>query len=295
MVEFFFQIANTLVLRPYVFVFLTVSLYAAKQLLGWRRTGRLFGITWATAFLCEYSSTRTGIPFGEYFYTGSTHGQELYFFDIPFMDSISFSFLLFASYCLALVFVLPSTKQAGHHGWLFDPGVRLSWPVVGLTVVFFTFADIVIDPVALQGDRWFLGKIYGYLGDATYFGVPLANFAGWIVVGLISLLGYCWLERGPYALDPTPKDVVSWELLLGIGLYYGVLAFSLIVTFWIGEVLMGIVGCFIFFPLTAVLLHTLCQGLYVPRLTTPDIKEFLLNRLSIRWNSLRQPPQGRYD
>lgn len=78
-----------------------------------------------------------------------------------------------------------------------------------------------------------------------------------------------WLERGPYASDPIPREVVKWELLLGIGLYYGVLAFNLSVTFWIGEVLMGIVGCFIFFPLTAVLLSTLWRGLSYSRVYEP--------------------------
>jgi uncharacterized membrane protein len=246
--EFIFLIANTLILRPYVFVFLGVSLYAGQKLLGWRRTGRLFGLTWATAFICEYASTRIGIPFGEYFYTGSTQGHELYISNIPLMDSLSFSFLLFAAYCLALVFVLTPAKRARQHGWLFDPLLRTSWPVVGLTVVLFTFLDVVIDPVALQGEQWFLGKIYRYPHEATYFGVPLVNFGGWAVVGFLSLLSYCWLERSLCASDPVPREVVKGELLLGIGLYYGVLAFSLSVTFWIGDMLMGIVGCFVFFP-----------------------------------------------
>src|SRR5207245_10051926 len=39
------------------------------------------------------SDLRTGIPFGWYFYTGSTRGQELYLSNVPFMDSLSFSFL----------------------------------------------------------------------------------------------------------------------------------------------------------------------------------------------------------
>jgi len=34
----------------------------------------------------------------------------------------------------------------------------------------------------------------------------------------------------------------------------------LVLTFWIGEVFIGIVGCFIFTPLTAVLLVTLWRG-----------------------------------
>jgi putative membrane protein len=124
--EFIFLLANTLFLRSYVFVFLVFSLYAGEKLLGWRRTGRLFGLTWATAFICEYASTRIGIPFGEYFYTGSTQGYELYLSNIPFMDSLSFSFLLFASYCLAMVFVLSPAKRAGQHGWLFDSALRTS-------------------------------------------------------------------------------------------------------------------------------------------------------------------------
>jgi len=257
--DFFPLLAKTVILRPYVFVFLAVSLYAARQLLGWKRTGRLFGITWAVAFIAEFSSTRIGIPFGDYFYTGSTVGQELYISNIPFMDSLSFSFLLFASYCVALVFVLPRAKMAGHGGWSFEASLRTSWLVVGLTVILFTFSDVIIDPLALRGDRWFLGKIYGYPHEALYFGIPLSNFAGWAVVGFVSLFFYRWLERGPYQADSVPQAIVRRQLFLGIGLYYGVLAFNLALTFWIGEVLIGLVGCFMFTPFTAALLVTLWQ------------------------------------
>lgn len=253
--EIFILFFKTVVLRPYVFVFLGAALFAAHRLLGWSRTARFFVLTWAVAFLCEYSSTRIGFPFGDYFYTGSTVGEELYFSNIPFMDSLSFSFLLFASYSLALAFGLPpaSHREAGM-AWSFDPAMRVSWPMVCLTVLFFTFSDIVIDPVALQGDRWFLGQIYGYPHKGIYFGVPLANFAGWAVVGSLSMLGYRWMERTWYPTQPVPRSVVKWEVLWGIGLYYGVLVFNLGVTFWIGEIFMGVVGCLIFIPVTALLL-----------------------------------------
>src|SRR5688572_33239305 len=105
--DFLLLFIKTVVLRPYVFLFLGVSLFSAQRLLGWRRTGLFFAITWITAFLCEFSSTRTGIPFGWYHYTGSTVDQELYLSNVPFMSSLSFTFLLYASYCLALFFLLP--------------------------------------------------------------------------------------------------------------------------------------------------------------------------------------------
>ena len=243
-------VVQTVLLRPYVFLFLGISLFSASRLLGWKRTGTLFSITWATAFIAEYSSTRIGIPFGDYYYTGSTAAQELYISNIPFMDSLSFTFLLFASYCLALIFILPPQRSGPVSPWQFGRRERTSWPVVFLATVFFTFIDIVIDPVALRGDRWFLGQIYGYPDPGTYFGIPLANFLGWAVVGSIALTAYSVIDRRCWAETPPPRESVKYDLLLGVALYYGVLAFNLGITFWIGEPLIGMVGCFLYFPIT---------------------------------------------
>src|SRR5206468_10072650 len=157
--EFLLLLGKTLLLRPYVFLFLALALATSVWLMGPKRAAIFFLLTWLTAFLCEFSSTRTGIPFGWYFYTGSTRGQELYLSNMPFMDSLSFSFLLFTSYCLALVFLLPA-KGSGLGMVIHDDrATRTSIPVLGLTVLFFVLLDVVIDPVALRGDRWFLGKI----------------------------------------------------------------------------------------------------------------------------------------
>jgi putative membrane protein len=41
---------------------------------------------------------------------------------------------------------------------------------------------------------------------------------------------------------------------LGAGLYYGVLAFNLAVTFWIGEALQGTTGLLMYLPVTIILL-----------------------------------------
>lgn len=248
------QLVNTVFLRPYVFVFLLFSLLAGKRLLGKLRTLRLFGLTWAIAFSAEYSSTRIGIPFGEYFYTGSTAGKELYIFNIPFMDTLSFPFLLFSSYCLALAFALPTVHVGGTWCWSFDGMSRTSWPVLILTVIFFVLSDFVIDPVALKGDQWFLGNIYGYSHHGIYFGVPMTNFAGWAVVGSLSVLLFRLMEHSLYPNQSVPKILVKQEILLGVGLYYGILAFILGITFWIGEGFLGMIGSLIYVPVTALFL-----------------------------------------
>jgi putative membrane protein len=247
---------KTILLRPYVFIFLAAFLFSAIKLIGWPRTWRFWLISWATAFVCEFSSTRTGIPFGWYFYNGSTIGQELYFFDVPFMDSISFSFLLFAAYCVALGLLLPfdvtlKNDRSPLKPLRFDLTVRTSLAISGLTALLFAFIDMVIDPVALRGDRWFLGKIYDYPDPGWHFGVPFANYVGWAVVGLISLALYVPLDQRLASLTISPS--MTQRLLLGIGLYYGVLAFNLGMTFWIGETFMGISGLLMHLPVLMIL------------------------------------------
>ncbi len=264
--ETFTLLLKTIAFRPYVFTFLAAFLFSAVALIGWPRTWRFWIVSWMTAFVCEFSSTRTGIPFGWYHYNGSTVGQELYLSNIPFMDPISFSFLLYASYCLALLFLLPirpssdTTAASRLPEFRFDLPFRTSWPVFALTILFFAFIDMVIDPVALQGDRWFLGKIYYYPDPGVHFGVPIANYVGWAVVGTISLLLYFPLDRRLRNPLPTHRPSTTHRLLLGVGLYFGVLAFNLGVTFWIGESLQGTTGLLMYVPVAALLL---------PRLLTP--------------------------
>ena len=266
-------LGKTLLLRPYVFLFLAIALVASAGLLGRKRTAIFFLMTWVTAFVCEFSSTRTGIPFGWYFYNGSTVGRELYISNVPFMDSLSFSFLLFTSYCLALTFLLPAQGRGLGMVMRVDQATRTSIPVLGFTVLFFVLLDVVIDPVALRGDRWFLGKIYYYPEPGMHFGVPIANYVGWAVVGLVAFGLYQWFDRwlpehgheevgvGGASAGPPPTRNVARRLLFGCALYYGILGFNLAVTFWIGEPLIGATGLLMYMPITAFLLLKLAGRL----------------------------------
>ncbi|HEU4684832.1 MAG TPA: carotenoid biosynthesis protein [Nitrospira sp.] len=257
-------LVKTILFRPYVFLFLAAFLFAAVRLLGWPRTWRFWLITWATAFVCEFSSTRTGIPFGWYSYNGSTVGQELYLANVPFMDSLSFSFLLYAAYCVALCLLLPfdtvSSSRLRPLPLRFDLSARTGWPVLLLTALLFAAIDMVIDPVALRGDRWFLGKIYAYADPGIHFGVPIANYVGWMVVALLSLLAYFPLDRRMPALPIRDGKATTERLLLGVALYYTVLVFNLGVTLWIGETLLALTGMLMFLVPTGILTLRLSAG-----------------------------------
>jgi putative membrane protein len=202
---------GTLVLRPYVAAFLLVFLVAGARDLGIARVLGFLAWGSAVAFAAEWTSTRIGIPFGLYHYTGQTRGMELYFSNVPVFDSLSFPFLAYAAFCLAR-WALQTSRGA---------------QVVVLAGVLMTLLDVVIDPLAVRGDRWFLGRIFYYPAGGAYFGVPLSNFGGWLLVGWMTVGGYLGATRAREAS-------VSGRVGLGIGLYYGVLAFNLIITGWIG-------------------------------------------------------------
>ena len=208
---------GTIALRPYVFLFLAVYLVAATRDLGLRRALAFGGWAWVVAFLAEYSSTHNGFPFGLYHYTEATRGQELFLANVPVMDSLSFTFLAYASFALARLLLERSRGVA----------------VVLVSGLLMMILDVVIDPLAVRGDRWFLGRIFYYPEGGVYFGVPLSNFLGWVLVGWAIVGGFSSFSRFTEG---------ARRPLLGAGLYYGVLAFNLAVTWWIGEPLLLALG-----------------------------------------------------
>ena len=228
-------LVGTVLLRPYVFVFLLVYLVIAGRDLGARRTAIFTAWVWLVAFVAEFMSTRIGIPFGLYHYTGSTRGQELFISNVPVFDSLSFTFLAYAAFCLARV----ATRGR-------MDAVKLAL----LSGVLMMLLDVVIDPVAVRGDRWFLGRIFWYPSGGIYFGVPLSNFAGWLIVGAVGVAGA--LVGAGMLKGHHPKG--------GVALYYAVLVFNLAVTAWIGEWLLLASGVSLHLVLGMVLLMTARQA-----------------------------------
>ena len=242
---------GTLALRPYVFVFLAVYLFSNTLVFGVVQTVWFTIGGYVLVFLAEFCSTRTGFPFGFYYYIDTTRQQELWLSDVPFFDSLSFTFLAHASYMTALFLCAPLWRCWSDVQIVDTKAIRRSPSVLVLAVTLFVLLDIVIDPVALRGSRWFLGQIYGYYEEGVYFGVPLANFLGWAVVGL----GLITLHRvldGVYRTRPRRAWGAAWvpyRGLIGPLLYLGVFGFNVAVTFMIGEYTLGVVDLFLLGPL----------------------------------------------
>jgi uncharacterized membrane protein len=239
-------LAGTVALRPYVFIFMGAFMALAVLTWGWRRTILYTVLGYALAWAAEYSSIHNGFPFGFYTYISApTADRELWVAGVPFMDSLSFVFLTFAG--LQVARLAWSPLAPGSRGWwdtrwanLYQPIGWATWLLAGLLTM---GLDVIIDPVALRGDRWFLGLIYDYPDGGSYFGVPLSNFAGWSLLAWTITGAFLLLERA--VLRKWLGDWQSYpgDALWGAGLFAGVLAFNLAATFAIGETVLGLVGC----------------------------------------------------
>jgi putative membrane protein len=260
MSDFFDLLAGTVLLRPYVFAFLAVYLAAGAVHLGWRRTLVFLPLGYVLAWLSEFASIHVGFPYGDYFYLHDTMGKELWVFGVPFMDSLSYVFLSYCSYSTAVFILSPVTTRGGRFQVLETGAICRSWSTCVLGAFLFVLLDIVIDPVALQGYKWFLGQIYGYRVVGAYFGVPFSNFAGWLLVGFVMVFALQRTEGLAPLKTSAPSSLYHRfpELrLLGLVLYVSVLIFNLSVTVKIGDVhLAASSGLIIFFPALLVSLFT---------------------------------------
>jgi uncharacterized membrane protein len=237
---------GTILLRPYVFVFLVVYLLGSSIQFGGRSSLIFLPIGYLIAFASEFSSIHWGFPYGDYYYIADTINRELWVFGVPFMDSLSYVFLSACSYSTAVFLLSPFVR--GDSGFsVRDLGEdRGGWAPWVLGSVLMVLLDVVIDPVALQGHKWFLGQIYGYRSAGAYFGIPMSNFYGWLLVALVLVKVYQGL------IDRWGKDsgVPRWKgarvaPLWGPVLYLAILLFNLAVTFAIGELSLGIASSFI--------------------------------------------------
>ena len=247
MTEIFQLVTGTVVTRPYVFAFFAAYLLAAIPHIGWKRVTFFTIAGYLVAFSSEFSSINTGFPYGWYYYIDRTSARELWVAGVPFFDSISYVFLSYCSYATAL-FILSPLKRIGFQIIPLETvRLRRSLTALLLGALLQTHLDIIIDPVALQGDKWFLGRIYGYREAGYHFGVPLSNYIGWFFVSLVMIFILQRLTATIHGQNQhPPAGVCSFpgSSLLPVGLYLSVVIFNISIAISIHEITIALAGLF---------------------------------------------------
>ncbi len=253
---------STIALRPYVFVFLASFLFIAIANFGLRTTILFSVLTYAVALACEWSSVRYGFPFGLYHYVETTRGREIFVFGVPLFDSLSFTFLAFASYTVALLLSAPLYRCGADLRILDTWALRRAPRVWLMAALFMVMIDLVVDPLSVLGERWFLGKVFWYDPAGPHFGVPISNYLGWYFVAAITIAIFQLLDsalnRGagrPLAAIPGLPS----RALLGPALYAGMVLFGITMLFRIGVSTIAWASVFIYLPFTVLAIHILTR------------------------------------
>jgi bisanhydrobacterioruberin hydratase len=146
----------------------------------------------------EAYAVATGIPYGAFAY--SPHLGVRLFDQVPW--TVAFAFLPMLLGAVAIGSALVGT------GWR-----RL----IPASVFFLLLVDLVIDPAAVHAGLWLWAE------DGAYYGVPLSNFAGWVLTGTVYVaLVYYIARRDLVAGRPVPGLVAS-SLLLIVAFWTGYL------------------------------------------------------------------------
>ena len=249
------EIITTIIRRPYVFAFLATYLFLAWKLWGWRRTIFWLISGYLIAWASEFSSINNGFPYGWYFYRYENMPGELMIAGVPFFDSLSYPFLIFAGYSTAL-YILSRGFRIN-----FLASNRATAVVILLGSTLTMLLDVITDPVAKLGSQWFLGNIYWYETPGWYFGIPISNFMGWFLVPLTVIVFnmLAWHIFPRLLRDREFKATKSANNNIARcffpAFYASVALFNILISFWIGAWQIGLASSCILFTVLATIIR----------------------------------------
>jgi len=169
--------------------FWVLALVGTCIAIGWKKACFAMSALGIFAFVIETIGLRTGFPYGHFEY-----GAALSLFTL-----IGTPIAVFFSWSPLVIGVAGLLSNISTSYLL-----RIVWCTVALVLV-----DIVMDPGAVSLGFW------RYMGEPLLDGVPLSNFAGWIVSGAIgSAIAYYFLPRN--SLTGTQRLALSASLFLSL-------------------------------------------------------------------------------
>lgn len=150
----------------YVVLGALAALMHAAGALGWRRALALMVVGSVISLSSELLGTSTGLPFGEYQYTGLL-GYRIAGL-VPFPIPLSWFLMIYAS--LAICGRLLAVAD--------DSSARWRWALLGGAIL--TAWDVAMDPAMSAATSHWIWQQEGF-----FYGMPLINWFGWYVTGVL--------------------------------------------------------------------------------------------------------------
>ena len=179
-------------------VYAGFAFVVALLMMGWSRALTLLAITAVISYTFEFVGERTGLIFGEYYYT-DVLGPKLG--PVPLIIPLAYFMLVFPAYVMGNAI---TDRQP-----IAPPRRGLRLPLVALlTAMIMTGWDLSYDPLMANGF-----KAWIWVNGGPFFDIPLRNFAGWLLTAFTILLSYAFIEP---RLPLAPLSDKKWLPLLAI-------------------------------------------------------------------------------
>jgi carotene biosynthesis associated membrane protein len=175
--------------------------------IGWRKTLVFATAACSISLSSELIGTGTGWPFGNYEYTSFLGHKVLG--RVPYTIPLSWFYMGLASYLLGSV--IASRFEVRQRALV----------SLGLGVWFLTVWDLVLDPA--MAHESLLIKFWVWDEAGGYFGMPIKNFIGWSLTGLVFMGASRLLWRSEPKLDVS-------HIRLPLAVYVVNLAFAMILS-----------------------------------------------------------------
>lgn len=179
--------------------------------IGWRKTLVFFAVSTLLSLSSELIGTGTGWPFGNYEYTNFLGTKVLG--RVPYTIPLSWFYVGFAAYLIASAATrLIGTKHVA------------AW-TVGIGTWLLTVWDLVLDPAMAHHSL----RIQFWIWDETgpYFGMPVKNFVGWSLTGLLFMA----ISRAIWREDLDPA---AFSIRIPLLVYAANLAFAIVLSAGVG-------------------------------------------------------------
>lgn len=139
----------------------------------WRGILVFSGICFLICNMVESIGVLTGFPFGAYYFTGAM-GPRL--FDVPFTMSLAYLAIGYSSWTIALLILNRNQNKITGQRVISVPALAACIMVVW---------DFSSEP------QWStISHLWVWSHGGSYFGVPVANFAGWFVTDLMIFVSF---------------------------------------------------------------------------------------------------------
>jgi putative membrane protein len=183
--------AMSIVSSVFVVLFALPSYYAIIDAKGAGKGLVILSVLGIYALLIESSAIHTGFPYGDFIYNDLL-GQKIFGLT-PWTVAFAWPPILLIAYWFAQHF----TSTVATHKTL----KTLSLTAIGAMAI-----DVVLDPAAVYLGFW------GWEDPGFFYGVPLVNFAGWLLSGFIGavILHTLWGKKTPPASIGYSGLAILW-------------------------------------------------------------------------------------